>query len=567
MEFPPYIQKAVDLGLLIAEDGKIIDCRKDEVDTVMGMARLVEKLQPTSATDEIDTEDQEAIVLCRVLNANTEKAHELWGDLRIAFGIGHGQAIPDALWTNGVLRAIGKEIDRTFIGDRNSSVISKENLIHSYGELQQSNQPIGITDFSKAITELSDKNRMADYGDKNSEWKVALDLLRQQRVRAIYTQTRAAATQAEKAKAKLSKQIEFEQSQLMLCLGMLNGQVGNQGNHVDMVTQLLAPEKPNESVINRMMLSRSGVPPVSTGIKSFDIDMQGGVRRDGQEQGGRLFTLGARTGVGKTILAVQATVNLAMNGLTVGFISAEMDQADISARLWSAASTYKRKPNGTCDGWVPVARINDPSPIKKEEDVNLIGLAAHRMLNNNGKLLIESPWGADVDAVINTLRSMKSKSPKLRFVAIDHFHCLGRHQGAPHSDSAMLEERAYKLMTAAKELSIDLFVLAQLNRTGMGNDVASKDPDETWIRGTDALSHISHAVWIIRRETVDEKQSKTEKRLEVHHVKNRGNQYLNINGKDCIPDKHIGKSFLTMDYSHSIISYDSIAAENGWDKY
>ena len=38
----------------------------------------------------------------------------------------------------------------------------------------------------------------------------------------------------------------------------------------------------------------------------------------------------------------------------------------------------------------------------------------------------------------------------------------------------MLEERAYRLMTVAKELEIDLIVLAQMNRVGM--DAHRQDP-------------------------------------------------------------------------------------------
>jgi replicative DNA helicase len=555
MEFPPYIQKAVDLGLLIVEDGKIIDCKKDEVETIMGMSRLVEKLQPTSVTDEIDTEDQESIVLCRVLNSNTQEAHELWGELRIAFGIGHGQAIPDDLWTNGVLRAIGKEIDRTFTGDRNSSVISKENLIHSYSELGQSDQPVGITDFSKAISELSSKNQMASYGDASSEWKVALDLLRQQRVRSIYTQTRAAASKAEKAKAKLSKQIEFEQTQLMMCLGMLNGTVGNQGNYHDAVEELFSEDK-DASIINRIMLSRGGIYPISTGIEALDLDIQGGVRQHGQEAGGRTFTLGARTGVGKSILGVQVAVGLAMRGVVTGFISAEMSNNEISARIWSAATRHLDNKR-----WVTVTDIEDPGDNEKRtRDTKCIVDAAKKIRAGGGKLLIEAPWGATADTVVSTLRSMKSKNPKLRFVVLDHFHYLGRHQGAPHTESAMLEERAYMLSTAAKELRIDLLCLAQLNRIGMNQDVKA-NPDDTWIRGTDALAHVSHAVWIVRREQVEKEAeawfeaggNKLEQRLELWHAKNRGAQVLFIDDRSYRCRQHIEKSLLTMDYAHSSV--------------
>ena len=125
MPLPHYIQKAVDLGLLTLEDGKITGCNKEAVETVMGTARLIEKIQPTTAAKAEDTTDQEAIVLCRVLSSPTGKARQLWADLRVAFGIGHGQSVPTNLWSTPTFRAIGNEIDRTFMGERNSSVISR----------------------------------------------------------------------------------------------------------------------------------------------------------------------------------------------------------------------------------------------------------------------------------------------------------------------------------------------------------------------------------------------------------------------------------------------------------
>ncbi|HAW75185.1 MAG TPA: hypothetical protein DCW74_05545, partial [Alteromonas australica] len=67
MSLPFYVQKAVDLGLLTEQDGKVTDCAKEEVETILGAARIIEKLQPTSAVEVDDTTDQEAIVLCRVL--------------------------------------------------------------------------------------------------------------------------------------------------------------------------------------------------------------------------------------------------------------------------------------------------------------------------------------------------------------------------------------------------------------------------------------------------------------------------------------------------------------------
>ena len=112
MTFPKYIQNAVDLGLLTADGGKITGVGQEEAQSVFGLVRLIEKIQPTSKFDGDDTTEQEAIVLCRVLTNPAGIARELWSDLRIAVGVGHGQALPRQLWSTDVFRAIGGLIDR-----------------------------------------------------------------------------------------------------------------------------------------------------------------------------------------------------------------------------------------------------------------------------------------------------------------------------------------------------------------------------------------------------------------------------------------------------------------------
>jgi len=903
MTFPHYIQKAVDLGLLQASGDKITGCKKEEVETIMGMARIIEKIQPTTTAKEDDTTDQEAIVLCRVLSSPSGLARELWADLRIAFGIGHGQNIPETMWSTNVFKAIGREIDLTFTGERDGSLISREVLIRKYAELNEGSRMVGTLEFNQTISELSDTKTMAAYGDANSEWNVALDLLRQARVRAVYEETQHAATQAERTKGKLEKQIEFQQQRLMECLGMLHGSIGNQGNAVDAVEDLFADD--NASVLNRIINARGQQEPVSTGIMAMDIDMEGGVRRPGQDAGGRLFTLAARclakdtpvimadgsvravqdvevgeqvlgpdgtprlvtaassgqeemfrvtpvkgdsyvvnkshilslclthdgtgwkkeingvkydqgdvvnmtvsdylslsskkkhllkgwrsgavdfhgvdnseqvlppylmgvwlgdgsrhnplftlsdkeveqsllswaqpfkvsvkeqsgcrdyriagsplssylkknrfveqgkfipveykrasqkdrlqllagiidtdgcvsnncfdlvfkdqqlaedvvfvarslglaahtkpcqkgiksigfvgtyhritisgdthkiptkvarkqcaprkqrknvlntgikvesvgmgdyygftlsgpdhlfllgdftvthnTGVGKTQLAVHAFVRLACQGLIVGFVSAELDKDAIYARIWASATSAV---NSNTD-WVSVGAIESPGSTR-ERDAMCITQAAAKIQEKGGKMLVETPWGADVDAVINSLRSMKAKNPEMRAAFIDHFHCLGRHKGAPTSDASMMEERAYKLMTCAKELQIDLIVLAQMNRVGMDALSSKQAPGLDQIRGTDALSHVSHAVWIVRREPQrnEEEEGRAfdkDRPLEFWHSKTRGRQAYWSDGMKGVRG-YIECSKLTMAHSYSSVKTDDTKNQPG----
>lgn len=553
MAFPKHIQQAVDLGLLQAEDGRITGVGSQESETILGLSRLMEKIQPTMAAEQDDTTDQEAIILCRILTSPSGLARELWSDLRIAVGVAHGQQLPRQLWSTDVFRAIGGLIDLIYIGQADVALISKETLIAAYPS-HISYEVAGI-EFNQTVTELADPNTMRSYGDAESEWSVAIDLLRQQRARANFKQAQHLASQAIRSDTKLEEAIENQQRELMTCLGMLRGSVGNQGNAVDAIDDLLNPRDGRLSFIDQIMSARDQSRPVSTGLNAMDIDMEGGVRRPGESQGGRLFTLAARTGVGKTVLGVYAAVNLALGGLKVGFISAELDKSAIYARIWSAAT---RMANSNKGGWAKVGDIESPNDSRELVSGNIVQ-AASAIQEAGGKLLVEDPWGADVDSVINSLRSMKAKNPEMRCAIVDHFHVLARHKGAPSSEAAMLEERAYKLMNCAKQLEIDLIVLAQMNRVGMDIASAKQPPTLDQIRGTDALSHVSHAVWIVRRQPSETEESGEEKKkrpLELWHAKTRGRQ-AKWDGRQMTGlGGFVDKSILHMDYAYCAVRLD-----------
>ena len=552
MTFPKYIQNAVDLGLLTADGDKITGVGQEEAQSVFGLVRLIEKIQPTSKFDGDDTTEQEAIVLCRVLTSPAGIARELWSDLRIAVGVGHGQALPRQLWSTDVFRAIGGLIDRVFNGEADGATqISKTSLVHAF--TLNNTQYCSKLEFEKTVSDLSMEETMAKYGDGQSEWGVALDLLRQARARDNFMAAQHAADQAIRSDSKLEKAIEAQQQELMRCLGMLRGSVGNEGNATDLVEDLIAPkDSKKESFLDRIMSARTQEAPISTGVPAMDLDMEGGVRPAGSAGGGRLFTLAARTGVGKTILGVYAAANLALGGLKVGFISAELDKSAVQARIWAAISQIAN-PN---TNWVGTGDIEEPGHNREAVSANL-AMAAGALQNSGGQLFVEDPWGADVDSVINSLRSMKAKNPDLRCAVIDHFHVLARHKGAPSSEAAMLEDRAYKLMTCAKQLEIDLIVLAQMNRVGMDAVGKKEEPTLDQIRGTDALSHVSHAVWIARKHMEEVNgETKWRYKLEFWHVKTRGRQAFWDGNKLQGVRGFIPKSILQMDYGHSALLKD-----------
>jgi KaiC/GvpD/RAD55 family RecA-like ATPase len=553
-QFPYYIQKAVDLGLLEVEDEKICGCNKDAVETVIGLARIIDKLQPTTAAQIEDTVDQESIVLTRILCSPSGLARELWSQLRTGFGVGHGQSIPSTLWSNNVFRAIGKEVDETFLGQRNASLISRESLINQYEQLNPASRLVSILEFNQVITQLADQEMMKSYGDKDSEWATALDILRQVRVRSLYQETIHIASQAAKADNKIEKNLEFLQSKSMECIGMLRGAIGNQGNAISISEAIIGDPNGRDNWIARMREGTALIPPVSTGVGGIDIDMEGGVKRDDPKRGngGRLYTLAARTGVGKTIIGTHIAAKLASQGLTVGFVSAELDASSIEARILAALMV-----DLNCDYKALVGQLESPSVSNKDQISESLIQVVSRLEDQGGKFFVEAPWGACVDSAINSMRAMKAKSPELRCVVLDHFHALARHKAAPAGESSMLEERAYKLMTAAKELDIDLFVLAQMNRIGMDSISRKQPPQLNEIRGTDALAHVSHAVWLVRRPEAEADGQKADKKvLELWHGKTRGRQAFWCGNGYHSFDEYVDKSILYMDYGHSKIATD-----------
>ena len=566
MDLPHYIKKAVEYGLMDIADGRIVNVDKEAVDTIVGVARIVGKLQPTSIVEKDNTYDQEAIVLCRVLTSPSGVARELWSKLRIAFGVGHGQALPAHLWGNPCFLAVGKEIDMTFLGERTGTTISRQSIITGYEQMNPANRDVQFSDFCQTISELTNDETMRAYGDPANEWSTALDVLKQKRALALHKETLFLAGQFLKTEPKLEKALEFINNRSMEGISMLSGSVGNQGQVTSLTESIIGDPGSNRlNWTDYITKAQAQDCPATTGVTAFDIDIDGGVSRPrpNMPRAGRLLVIAARTGVGKTALGVQVAASLAWSGLTVGFVSAELESRSIEARL--IANLSRRffgqrwwRNSGEDYGYVTVGELELPGASANQQRIaEIVAQTSMRLEEAGGKILVESPWGACVDTCINTMRTMKAKHPELRAVVVDHFHALARHKGGSmNNPSAMLEDRAYRLMTAAKELDIDLFTLAQMNRIGMDSN-SNPEPQLNEIRGTDALAHVAHAAWLVRRTKLEGDQ--LNKDLEIWHSKVRGRQAVWREGKDVLDSIRgfIEKSIVRMQYDASFVESDN----------
>jgi hypothetical protein len=570
MEFPYYIQKALDLGLLKEEGGKIVEVNVGAVESVTKTARLVEKLQPSTILEREDTKNQEAIVLTRVLSKPSGLAKELWSQVRTAFGVGHGQELPSTLWSSTEFKAIAREIDLTFLGERTGKLISKDSLVTGYEAIISNNSFCSFMDFCETISELSDQETIDRYGDEEIEWDTALDVLKQKRVSSLYRDTLYESNQYLKTDPNIQKALKFLHERSMECISMLSGSIGNQGQIVDLMESITGSPGSNRlNWADYILNAAEQDKPVSTGVFAFDLDIEGGVAppRPNMPKAGRLMTIAARTGVGKTALGVHIACQLAAGSLTVGFISAELDNRSIEARIIANLTKtfhpihYSRLDSDDL-GFVTVRELELPGSTKSQSKIaEIVSNVSMSLESRGGNILVEAPWGACVESAINTMRSMKAKNPELRAIVLDHFHALARHKGGSASNqSSMLEDRAYRLMTAAKELDIDLFVLAQMNRIGL-DSTSNAEPQLNEIRGTDALAHVSHACWLVRKERTEADSPKRD--LEIWHSKVRGGQALWSEDKGTLDSVKgfIDKSVIRIAYECSFVESDNTRSE------
>lgn len=186
---------------------------------------------------------------------------------------------------------------------------------------------------------------------------------------------------------------------------------------------------------------RAGViPGISTGFSVLDTITAGGLRRTG------ISLIAARTGVGKTALALNIMRNAAEKGFTCGYWTVEMTAGQLARRLWAMSSGIK----GTK---LMVGNLSD------EEIDRLFGAA---QLFPRDLIYIDDSFATKFEVFEAAVRELKAKG-KLDLVVVDYIQQLtlsGRHG----SRREMLQEISHRLKQLAIELDIAVVALAQFNR-------------------------------------------------------------------------------------------------------
>lgn len=238
---------------------------------------------------------------------------------------------------------------------------------------------------------------------------------------------------------------------------------------------------------------RSPAPPaLSTGWPELDSILNGGLRP------GTLTVVGARTGVGKSVIGANVATNVARRGAGALIVSLEMPDAELTdrilanvggvnltgitaARLSDAEWQRLEWANGRLRGW--------PLGIVDEPHLGLVGIRSHardRIRTARGLALL----------VVDYLQLVAPADPR-----------------QTEQEQVSRNSRGLKLL--AKELDIPVVALAQINR---GPEMrADNRPRLSDLRSSGAIEQDADVVWLLYRDASPDKEHE----IEVHVAKNR----------------------------------------------
>jgi replicative DNA helicase len=252
----------------------------------------------------------------------------------------------------------------------------------------------------------------------------------------------------------------------------------------------------SEIVLEVLEAVEQGIDPgLSTGYPDLD-DAIGGLRP------GELIVIGARPGVGKSVLGMCVADHVSTRlGLPVLFASLEMRQEELTHRRIAATAT------------VPLTHLTRHTVT--DADWNQISRAQDRLTAS--QLRVDDTPGVSLAQVRGQLRGMYRTGCAARLLVGDYLGIFA----APKADSrqqAVAElARGFKLI--AREFGIPVILLAQLNRSLETR--SDKRPVMSDLRESGEVEAAADIVILLHREDAYEPESPRAGEIDLIVSKNR----------------------------------------------
>ena len=238
------------------------------------------------------------------------------------------------------------------------------------------------------------------------------------------------------------------------------------------VSELLASTL---DLLDKMKMSTSGVTGTSTGFIDLDQQLTG-------LHAGELIVLAARPGIGKTSLAMNVATHVAIKEQkAVGIFSLEMPADQLLMRLLaSTARVDMKKLRG--------GRLTTSDEEKFQEVAGAL---------YNAKLYIDDTGALSSFDLRAKARRLKQREPSLGLIVIDYLQLMHQ-KGKVESRQLEVSEISRSLKALAKELSVPILALSQLNRKV--EERKGGKPMLSDLRESGAIEQDADVVMFIHRE-------------------------------------------------------------------
>jgi len=465
---------------------------------------------------------------------------ERWGQFRRAIGLRFDEVVPGSIWSQPGLRALALEIDELFRGRRDIAVLNataiREDLQQRAfdGRFRGSLQQLEVA-LSEVIAWGND-----GIPHPELEFTLACQLFQSAKARALFYPGLRKLLAREQTDSGIDSELES-------CRELLNEATSiTAGRFRKSMQTCSAADAARECIALASLPADQRPKPISTGIPSLDIDMRGGVLPG---TGDSTWVLAARSGVGKTTVAIAGAMGLAINGASVLVLSCELSRRAVGARL---LANYCRRASGVFTSRYSTNELEGRGEVINGRDLEHLQRLAAQFSEGiapngerMGRVLYQSKFAATVEELAALVEDCKSAHPELAAVVLDHFHAMGPTAGYGSNTTAELAARATTIKALAGRCELDVFVVAQLNRGAYGNPTG---PDVSHLAGTSELERYASAVWLIDRPKADEFSKPKPGVLEIHHGKFRHGQ---MSGED-----DCSKTTIRMDRAHCYLEAD-----------